>query len=606
MIECRSLTEISRRRFVHGTLCVAAGATLTGLSNAVALGQSRRGAEVMREFPYGRVRPTGGPIKQHLDRIHAHYLALDDDRLLKVFRQRAGLPAPGLDMGGWYDTNGFVPGLTLGQYISGLARLGAATNDRAAHEKVARLVSGFGEFIRRADSPYAGPNAQTQWAAYVMDKYVVGLIDAFRLSGVEEAKRLLPVTIDKCLPYISPMSRDRIGKTNPPYDETYVISENLFHVADVTGDDKYRKLAVHYLLDKEWFDPLAAGIDVLPEKHAYSHVAALSSAAQAYLTLGDAKYLNALTNAWRFLEAQRFASGGWAPEEQFVHLAQGKLAASLKSSKAHFETPCGSYADMKLARYLIRLTGRPEYGDGLERTLYNTVLATRLPDSDGDYPYYSDYGAGAEKKYYPRKWPCCSGTLVQGVADYVLNVYFHDDDSLLVNLFVASEVVWKRADGDIVIVQDTLYPATDTVRLTVREPGNGRFAIKLRIPAWAKGPTLRVNGKSANVRSGEIATVRTQWKAGDSLDLVVPQSLRMLSIDSENPTLAAVMRGAVMYVGLNPWDGIAEQVIELPGSLSPIPGSRQTYHAVIAGRDLVFVPYFMVDTEKYNTYFRIA
>ena len=53
---------------------------------------------------------------------------------------------------------------------------------------------------------------------------------------------------------------------------------------------------------------------------------------------------------------------------------------------------------MKLARYLIRLTGRPEYGDGLERTLYNTMLATCLPTSDGDYPYYSDYGAGAEKR----------------------------------------------------------------------------------------------------------------------------------------------------------------------------------------------------------------
>jgi DUF1680 family protein len=83
------------------------------------------------------------------------------------------------------------------------------------------------------------------------------------------------------------------------------------------------------------------------------------------------------------------------------------------------------------------------------------MLATRLPNSDGDYPYYSDYGAGAEKKYYHRKWPCCSGTLVQGVADYVLNAYFHDDDSLLVNLFVSSEVVWKRTGGTVAIVQDT-------------------------------------------------------------------------------------------------------------------------------------------------------
>jgi hypothetical protein len=59
------------------------------------------------------------------------------------------------------------------------------------------------------------------------------------------------------------------------------------------------------------------------------------------------------------------------------------------------------------------------------------MLATRTPDSDGGYPYYSNYGANAVKKYYHRKWPCCAGTLVQGVADYVLNVYFHDDHALL-------------------------------------------------------------------------------------------------------------------------------------------------------------------------------
>jgi DUF1680 family protein len=598
---------ISRRGFMQRAACAAAATTLAGLPGADASAQSARGGqEILREFPYGAVRLTGGPIKQHFDRIHAHYLALDNDRLLKVFRQRAGLPAPGPDMGGWYDTNGFVPGLTLGQYISGLARFGAATGNKAAHDKVARLVEGFGEFIRRADGPYAGPNAQAQWAAYVMDKYVVGLVDAFQLSGVEEAKRLLPVTIDKCLPYISPVSRDRIGKKDPPYDETYVISENLFHVATITGDEKYRKLAVHYLLDKEWFDPLAAGVDVLPEKHAYSHTIALSSGAQAYLNLGDAKYLKALMNAWRFMEPQRFASGGWAPEEQFVHLGQGKLAESLKTSRAHFETPCGSFADLKLARYLIRFTGRPEYGDGLERTLYNTMLATRLPNSDGDYPYYSDYAAGAEKKYYHRKWPCCSGTLVQGVADYALNAYFHDDDSLLVNLFVASEVVWKRASGAVAIVQDTDYPASDTVRLTVRDPGDSRFALKLRIPAWAKGATVRVAGRTENVAPGEIATVRNRWKAGDAVDLVVPQPLRTLPIDGDNPKLAALMRGAVMYVGLNPWEGLGEQPVDLPRSLSPLSSSGEAYRTVIAGRDLVFVPYFTVDTEKYNTYFRLA
>ena len=56
------------------------------------------------------------------------------------------------------------------------------------------------------------------------------------------------------------------------------------------------------------------------ERHAYSYTVGLSSGAQAYLNLEDPKYLQALENAWRFMEPQRYASGGWGPEEQFVHL----------------------------------------------------------------------------------------------------------------------------------------------------------------------------------------------------------------------------------------------------------------------------------------------
>ncbi|HVI98381.1 MAG TPA: beta-L-arabinofuranosidase domain-containing protein [Sphingomonas sp.] len=597
-------SHLSRRGFLG---CSACAVTAAGIGfPAGALAAAGAGREVFREFPYGAAKLTDGPIKRHFDRIHAHYLALDNDRLLKVFRQHAGLPAPGPDMGGWYDADGFVPGLTFGQYMSGLARLGAATGDKAAHAKVAALVEGFGEVIRRVENPYPGPNSEKMWPAYVMDKYVVGLIDAYRLSGVEKAKTLLPEVIDKCLPFISPVSRDRVGKKDPPYDETYVLSENLFHVADITGDDKYRALAVHYLLNPEWFDPLAAGKDVLPSKHAYSHTIALSSGAQAWLHLGDPKYRAALENAWKFMELQRFASGGWGPEEQFVEPHQGKLAESLTSSTAHFETPCGSFADMKLARYLIRFTGGAHYGDGLERTLYNTMLATRLPDSDGDYPYYSNYGPEADKEYYQKKWPCCSGTLVQGVADYPLNLYFHDDDTLLINMFASSTLDWDRPGGAVSIEQRTDYPAGDSVRLTVRNAGDGNFAMKLRIPAWATGARLAVNGKTVAAAPGGLAEIRRRWKAGDTVDLTLPQTPRVLPIDDKNPKLAAVMRGPVMYVGINPWEGLANQSLPLPSALAPVAGQDQALALTVGGRNLVFVPYFNVDTESYNTYFKIA
>lgn len=601
---------LSRRHFMHCAACATTAAGMGALPASALAATSASGAlkgkEAMHEFAYGKVKLTGGRIKRQFDHIHAHFLALDNDRILKVFRQNAGLPAPGPDMGGWYDKDGFVAGLTMGQYISGLARYGAATGDQAAHEKVRLLVSEWGKAMVAATNPYAGPKAQAQWAAYVMDKYVVGLVDAYRLSGAEQAKTLLPIIIEKCRPYISPVSRDRIGKTEPPYDETYVISENLFHVAEITGDQKYHDMAVHYLLDKEWFDPLAAGQDVLPTKHAYSHTIGNASGAQAFLHLGDEKYRKALVNAWRFMEPQRFASGGWGPEEQFVVLGQGNLAKSLKTSKAHYETPCGAFADLKLARYLIRFTGEAQYGDGLERSLYNTMLATRLPDSDGGYPYYSDYGAQGQKRYYHQKWPCCSGTLVQGVADYVLNAYFHDDDSLLVNLYTPSEVTWDRPGGAVEVVQETDYPVADTVKLKVRKAGNGRFELKLRIPHWTKGATLLVNGKAQATTPGQLATVNRVWKAGDIVELTIPQPLRTLAIDPENPNLQAVMRGAVMYVGLNPWEGIDQETIALPGALTPMPGHAESYRAKVGQRNLVFVPYYAVDTERTTTYFKTA
>ena len=112
----------------------------------------RASPEKLREFNYSDVTLTGGPLKRQYDWVHAHFLSLDNDRLLKVYRQRAGLPAPGDDMGGWYDADGFVPGHTIGQYISGLSRIYAHARCRHA-AKVNALVA----VTRQRSGPTAIP-----------------------------------------------------------------------------------------------------------------------------------------------------------------------------------------------------------------------------------------------------------------------------------------------------------------------------------------------------------------------------------------------------------------------------------------------------------------
>ena len=114
--------------------------------------------------------------------------------MLKVYRQRVGMPAPGRDMGGWYDAQGFVPGHLLGQFMSGWREC-TPNRDPEAAAKVRRLVLGYAAAFEKDSNPFAHPKAIATWACYVLDKYEIGLLDAATLAGVAEARTLLPRVI---------------------------------------------------------------------------------------------------------------------------------------------------------------------------------------------------------------------------------------------------------------------------------------------------------------------------------------------------------------------------------------------------------------------------
>ena len=586
----------TRRQFLQGTAAVLSSTVL----DSPAFGFASR--EVLREYPYGAVTLTGGPLQEQYDRIHASYLALDNDSLLKVYRQRAGLPCPGRDMGGWYDADGFVPGHSLGQYISGLARIAATTGDPACQTKVQELVRGFAATLGADNQSIIRPQSNL-WICYTLDKHFAGLIDACILAHVEEARGLLPRVLDGSRSLMPEHGRDRIGKKDPPYDETYVMPENLFTAHQLTGKGDFEAIALDYLLDRDFFDPLARNENVLPGRHAYSHAIALSSAAKAYLVLGDEKHRRAMANAWTYLTTQQqFASGGWGPNEQFVTPHQGKLYESLSSTVDHFETPCGAYAATKLDRYLLRMTGDPHYGDHLERVIYNTVLGVKHPDQDGDYPYYSTYGPNAAKVWYPRKWPCCSGTLVQGVADYVLGLYLRAEDGITINMYAPSELRTPQVK----LVQTTAYPAEETISIRVESDTPQLWTMRLRIPAWLEEPAqITVNGASAGViaKPGSFAALHRRWRSGDLLQLRLPQSFRAEPIDDQHPKVVALMRGPVMLVAVDPPDGLEKRILPIDEGFSALAQHPGAWTRNEGGRQILFLPFHQVQNERYTTYF---
>lgn len=554
----------SRRDFLKLSTAAAGSIALRGRASTSS-NASIAITPKLSQFQYQDVQLLDGLMLQQFQRNHAFFLALDEDKLLKPFRQRAGMPAPGDDMGGWYDNypgfnpksdfHGFIPGHTFGQYLSGLARAHAITGDAATKAKIERLVRAFAPTV--TDKFYVDYHLP----AYTYDKTSCGLIDAHQYAGDSSALEVLGHATDAVLPHLPEKALSREEQYARPHrdeaycwDETYTLPENLFLAYRLSGSDRYRQLSVRFLEDDFYFNPLAEGQNVLPGEHAYSHVNAFSSAMQAYLVLGSEKHLRAAQNGFEFVRTtQSFATGGWGPDETFRKPGSGEMGESLTKTHASFETPCGAYGHFKITRYLLRVTGDSRYGDSMERVLYNTILGAKPILEDGSSFYYSDYNSEAQKGYHHDKWPCCSGTFPQITADYGISSYFKGSDGIYVNLYVPSRVSWKKSGSELSITQHTNYPNTAQTELVIAAHRPESLAIYLRIPAWS-GPktTVSVNGKrlSMDVTPGRFAEVRRTWKDGDRVEVEFDRPLQMEAADPQHPDLVALRSGSLVLFGV--------------------------------------------------------
>ncbi len=476
-----------------------------------------------------------GPMLEQFRAHHATLLAMNEDALLKPFRVAAGLSAPGEDLGGWYnasanfsppqDMHGFIPGHSFGQYLSSLARAYAITGNQETRQKVRRLVAGYAAAISpRFYDGYTLP-------AYTFDKINIGLIDAHAFAADPQALAALNLTTDAALPFLPEKALTRPEMAARPHpniahtwDESYTLPENLYLAWKRGAGERYRGLARRFLLDQDYFEPLARGENVLPGKHAYSHMNAFSSAMQAYLVEGNPKHLHAAKNGFDFVLGQSFATGGWGPDERFIVPGSGALGDSLHTTHSSFETPCGAYGHFKAARYLMAATGDGLYGDSMERVLYNTILGAPPMQPDGTAFYYSDYNDTGAKTYFDLKCPCCSGTLGQILADYGMSAYAVAEHGIFVNLYTPSRLSWRQHGRNVTLEQSTQYPLDSEVSILVKTATPQTFLIGLRIPAWAgAASSLAVNGKRLDgpLTPGTFHRIQRTWNDGDRIELTI-------------------------------------------------------------------------------------
>ena len=185
----------------------------------------------------------------------------------------------------------------------------------------------------------------------------------------------------------------------------------------------------------------------------------------------------------------------------------------------------------------------------MERVVYNTLFAAQSPD-------------GRQIRYYtplegPRVYQrgdayCCPGNYRRIVMELPSMIYYQDDDGLAVNLYTASEARLRVRDTPLVVRQETDYPNSGTVIITMDPETPLTCALRLRIPSWCPRATVQVNEEeSLTAAGGTFCVLDRSWKAGDRVRLDMPMTWRLVRGRQRQAGRVTVLRGPLVF-GLDP------------------------------------------------------
>jgi DUF1680 family protein len=257
-----------------------------------------------------------------------------------------------------------------------------------------------------------------------------------------------------------------------------------------------------------------------------------------------------------------------------------------------------------LSRYLLSVSRVSQYGDSLERVMYNTVLGAKPLLADGSAFYYSDYNFKGRKVYSQNRWPCCSGTLPQVAADYRINTYFRDAEGIYVNLYIPSILRWTQGGANGSLTQKSNYPFDGCVQFELTTTKPTEFTVNLRIPSWAEGAAVAVNGKhlEETIAPQRFVAIRRQWRTGDRIELELPMRLRLEPIDERHPRTVALLYGPLVLFAIG---GAAPSLTsrELLGAKKTGP---QTWRVVTENGGFDLSPFTAIADEPYTTYLVLA
>ncbi|MGC4087750.1 MAG: glycoside hydrolase family 127 protein [Polyangiaceae bacterium] len=390
--------------------------------------------------------------------------------------------------------------------------------------------------------------------------------------------------------------RNRVAPGHP------IIELALVKLARVTGDERWLQLARVFL------DVRGPGGNPMYQQHArvVDQAEAVGHAVRAgYLYAGmadvgvlggDARYSDAAVRIWENVAWKKLSLTGGVgarPDGE-------AFGANYELPDGSYNETCAAISLMMWCHRLFLLSGQGRYMDVFERAAFNAFPSG--VSLAGDRFFYSNPLAhdGCSKTNHGHAgrahWfgcACCPPNVLRQLASFSGYFYATGVDSIYVNVYAQSVASIPLANAKVELEQTTDYPWTGAVTIRVTPESPLRFALRLRIPGFARGEpvpsdlyrytspelagwSLRLNGQPLRAPLDQgYAVIEREWRAGDQVELVFEMPVQRVVSHAQveaNRGRVAFERGPIVYC-LEPLDTAPRSAA--PGHLVPAAGARE-------------------------------
>lgn len=356
----------------------------------------------------------------------------------------------------------------------------------------------------------------------------------------------------------------------------------------VTGESRYLDLA-NTVIDMRGAFPGGSDLnqDRIPLRkehevvgHAVFYTYLYAGAADAYLETGDVSLLAALNRLWDDLASRKlYLTGGTCSLYRGFSIRNGSIynaddvheavgaAYALPNSPAYNET-CGQIGNFYWNWRMLAIDGQARFAEMMEREMYNGFLPGIGVEGDS-FTYTNPLRwFGSEQELWAqdsllRHWPadpkkdrqgdgglhgtCCPSSILRALAELQASFYSLSGTDLWIHQYGGNQF----HGGSFRLEQRTDYPWEGRVKLIVQAAPAGA-TLRLRIPDWAKGYGVKINGaeQAVSLAPGAYLPLQRLWRPGDVIELDLPMRVRLMQahrkVDSTRGQVA-VMRGPIVY-----------------------------------------------------------